>query len=114
MYPIKFNTILKKVLWGGAEICKFKHLSELQDGVGESWEISQVKGNVSVVDNGEYKGCSLTEMIQHFGADFLGKHVYERFGEKFPLLIKFIDARDNLSIQVHPNDELAAKRHNSF
>lgn len=114
MYPIKFNTILKKVLWGGAEICKFKHLSELQDGVGESWEISQVKGNVSVVDNGEYKGCSLTEMIQRFGADFLGKHVYDRFGEKFPLLIKFIDARDNLSIQVHPNDELAAKRHNSF
>ncbi|MCH5328669.1 MAG: class I mannose-6-phosphate isomerase [Coprobacter sp.] len=114
MYPIKFNTILKEILWGGSEICKFKQLPEQRDGIGESWEISQVKDNVSVVENGEYKGLTLTDMIQRFGADFLGKHVYERFGEKFPLLIKFIDARDNLSIQVHPDDRLAAERHNSF
>lgn len=114
MYPIKFNTILKEILWGGSEICRFKQLPEQRDGIGESWEISQVKDNVSVVENGEYKGLALTEMIQRFGAELLGQHVCDRFGEKFPLLIKFIDARDNLSIQVHPDDKLAAERHNSF
>ena len=114
MYPLKFEVILKSILWGGSEICKFKNLSTKLDGIGESWEISQVKDNVSVIANGEYKGKNLTELIQEKGAELLGQHVLDRFGDKFPLLIKFIDARDNLSIQVHPNDKLAKERHNSF
>lgn len=114
MYPLKFDTILKKILWGGSEICKFKNLDTKLDGIGESWEISQVKDNVSVIANGEYKGKSLTDLMQEKGAELLGQHVIDRFGDKFPLLIKFIDARDNLSIQVHPNDQLAKERHNSF
>ena len=114
MYPLKFEVILKSILWGGSEICKFKNLSTKLDGIGESWEISQVKDNVSVIANGEYKGKNLTELMQEKGAELLGQHVLDRFGDKFPLLIKFIDARDNLSIQVHPNDKLAKERHNSF
>ena len=104
MYPLKFEVILKSILWGGSEICKFKNLSTKLDGIGESWEISQVKDNVSVIANGEYKGKNLTELIQEKGAELLGQHVLDRLGDKFPLLIKFIDARDNLSIQVHPNE----------
>ena len=114
MYPLKFEVILKSILWGGSEICKFKNLSTKQDGIGESWEISQVKDNVSIIANGEYKGQSLTDLIHEKGAELLGQHVIDRFGDKFPLLIKFIDARDNLSIQVHPDDKLAKERHNSF
>jgi len=114
LYPLKFEPILKKIIWGGSEICRFKNLDEQESGVGESWEISQVPGSVSVVANGELKGKSLTDLIELAPEAFLGKSVYARFGKEFPLLIKFIDAEDNLSIQVHPNDELARKRHNSF
>lgn len=112
-YPIKFETILKKIIWGGNEICKFKNLNPVEDGVGESWELSEVPGSVSVVANGIYKGKSLTELIAEDPESLLGKTVYKQRGKAFPLLIKFIDARDNLSIQVHPNDELARKRHNA-
>ena len=113
MYPFKFEPILKKIIWGGNEICKFKNLPP-QEGIGESWEISQVKQDISVVQDGTLKGKNLTELIDEFGAQLLGKHVIEQFGNKFPLLIKFIDARDNLSIQVHPNDALAQERHQPF
>ncbi len=113
MYPFKFEPILKEIIWGGNEICKFKNLNP-QEGIGESWEISQVKQDISVVADGPLKGKNLTELIQEYGARLLGKHVIKQFGDKFPLLIKFIDARDNLSIQVHPNDELAKSRHQSF
>jgi mannose-6-phosphate isomerase len=113
LYPLKFKPLLKSVLWGGDEICAFKGLPA-QDGIGESWEISGVPGDVSVVANGELKGRSLDELIAGFGAELLGASVLERFGTTFPLLIKFIDAKQALSIQVHPDDELAGKRHNSF
>ncbi len=114
MKPLKFENILKTIIWGGDQICKFKGITPELDGIGESWEISQVEGNVSVVADGEYKGKTLTEVMQKEGAALMGKHVSEKYGETFPLLIKFIDARDNLSIQVHPDDELAAVRHNSL
>lgn len=114
LYPMKFDPILKTIIWGGSEICKFKEISPVQDKVGESWEISGVEGNVSVVSNGELKGCKLDDLLSKFRSELLGKKNYERFGNTFPLLIKFIDAKDNLSIQVHPDDELAKKRHNSF
>jgi mannose-6-phosphate isomerase len=114
LYPLKFEPILKPVIWGGEDICKFKNSRPLLDGIGESWEISGVSGNISVVSNGAFKGKSLDELIRAYGERLLGKPVLERFGTTFPLLIKFIDAKQALSIQVHPDDELAKKRHNSF
>lgn len=114
LYPFTFKPILKKVIWGGSDICPFKGITPVENGVGESWELSHVEGNYSIVDNGELAGKSLDELIRSYGKELLGEKVIERFGETFPLLIKFIDARDNLSIQVHPDDELAKKRHNTF
>ena len=114
MYPLKFEPILKPVIWGGDEICRFKNIRPLQDGIGESWEISGVKGNVSVVANGELKGTYLDELIEKYPNELVGAKNIKRFGKTFPLLIKFIDAKQALSIQVHPDNELAKKRHNSF
>lgn len=114
LYPLKFNTILKSVIWGGSDICKFKHIEPGQDGIGESWEVSDVKGSVSVVANGAFAGISLDQLLANEKEKLVGKQNYERFGNTFPLLIKFIDARDDLSIQVHPNDELSKKRHDKF
>lgn len=114
MYLLKFEDIFKSVIWGGDKIARFKNVQTSQEQIGESWEISAVNGSVSVVKEGTDKGMSLTDLIARDKENLLGKHVMERFGEKFPLLIKFIDARDNLSIQVHPNDEMAKIRHNSF
>ena len=114
LYPFIFQPILKKIIWGGSDICPFKGITPVQEGIGESWELSHVDGNFSVVAEGELAGKSLDELIQTYGKQLVGGQVMERFGTRFPLLIKFIDARDNLSIQVHPNDELAKARHNSF
>lgn len=114
LYPLKFETILKTIIWGGNEISKFKNINPIQEGIGESWEISDVKDNVSVVANGALKGKRLDEVIAESKGQMVGNKNYERFGNTFPLLIKFIDARDNLSIQVHPDDALAKERHNSF
>ncbi len=114
MYPLKFNDILRTMIWGGEEISRFKQLPEIHPGVGESWEISQVGDTVSVVSEGEYAGKTLTDLVKSHGEELMGKHVVARYGEQFPLLIKFIDAHDSLSIQVHPDDELAMARHNSF
>lgn len=114
MYPLKFKPILKQTIWGGERIIPFKGLNENLNNVGESWELSGVPGNESIVANGEFAGKSLREMINIFREELVGESVYKRFSTKFPLLIKFIDAREDLSIQVHPNDELAMKRHNSL
>lgn len=114
LYPLKFDPILKSIIWGGSEICKFKGIMPQQDGIGESWEVSGVEGNISVVEAGGLKGKNLQDLVAEYKGQLVGQHVFEKFGTTFPLLIKFIDARDNLSIQVHPNDELAKKRHNSF
>lgn len=114
MYPLKFEPILKQTLWGGDKIIPFKHLNENLSNVGESWEVSAVEGSESVVANGADKGLTLPEMVRKYKEDLVGEANYARFGSKFPLLIKFIDAKLDLSIQVHPGDELAKKRHNSF
>ncbi len=114
MYPLKFEPILKQTLWGGDKIIEFKHLNESLSNVGESWEVSAVENNESVVANGLDKGLTLSEMVRKYRGDLVGEANYARFGSKFPLLIKFIDAKLDLSIQVHPGDELAKKRHNSF
>ena len=114
MYPLKFEPILKQTLWGGDKIIPFKHLNESLSNVGESWEVSAVEGSESVVSNGPDKGLTLPEMVRKYRDELVGESNYARFGNKFPLLIKFIDAKLDLSIQVHPGDELAKKRHNSF
>lgn len=114
MYPLKFEPILKQTLWGGEKIVPFKKLSTDLHNVGESWEISGVTNDESVVANGEYKGYTLPKLVKTFREELVGEANYARFGETFPLLIKFIDAQQDLSIQVHPNDSLAKKRHNSM
>ncbi len=109
--PLHFSPYLKSVIWGGETIAPFKGIVTDQKSIGESWEISAVPGKVSVVDRGTFKGRSLTELIEVFGPALVGGKVYETYGKNFPLLIKIIDAKDNLSVQVHPDDELAEKRH---
>lgn len=112
--PLKFKPILKSAIWGGEKIAPFKGIETDQKQIGESWEISGVNGNESIVANGPDEGLTLTEMIKKYGADLVGKRNFEKFGTKFPLLIKIIDAAGDLSLQVHPDDELAMKRHNSL
>ena len=114
MYPLKFEPILKQTLWGGDKIISFKQLNDTRTEVGESWEISAVEGSESIVAEGPDKGMTLTEVLSKYREELLGEANYARFGVKFPLLVKFIDARQDLSIQVHPSDELAKKRHNSM
>lgn len=110
MQPIKFNPLLVQTLWGGEKIIPFKHLNSDLTQVGESWEISGVKGNETVVSEGEFKGKKLNELVDELKGKLVGEANYKRFGNDFPLLIKFIDARQELSIQVHPTDVLAQKR----
>ena len=107
MEIIKFRPILKQVLWGGNKIIPFKQLDAEMEQVGESWEVSGVKDNESIVANGQYEGMKLNDLVALLKGDLVGKENYERFGNEFPLLIKFIDASKQLSIQVHPNDEQA-------
>ena len=113
-YPIKFNPILKDKVWGGEKLSKVLNKKTSTKNVGESWEISGVEGNISEVSNGIYKGKTLNNLISEFKGDFLGKKVVNSYGEQFPLLIKFLDAKTNLSVQVHPDDDMAKKHHNSF
>ncbi len=114
LYPIRFKPILKEKIWGGQKLNKVLNKSSLAENVGESWEISDVEGDTSIITNGSLKGTSLKELQKDYKHQLIGEKNYEVFGDKFPLLIKFIDAKQDLSIQLHPNDELAAKRHNSF
>lgn len=115
LYPLKFKTIFKDKIWGGEKINTHlgKNFSPLPN-CGETWEISGVASDVSLVSNGALLGKGLVELIAVYKERLLGKSVYNQFGNSFPLLIKFIDANEDLSIQVHPNDVLAKKRHNSF
>ncbi|NNE02916.1 MAG: class I mannose-6-phosphate isomerase [Eudoraea sp.] len=114
LYPLKFQPILKERLWGGTKLGTILGKSIPNNITGESWELSGVQGDVSVVANEELAGTSLNQLIETYTDDLLGKGVVRRFGKDFPILIKFIDAKQDLSIQLHPNDELAKKRHNSF
>ena len=114
LYPLKFKPILKERLWGGTKLKEVLNKPIESDITGERWELSGVDGDISKVANGELTGTSLTDLMEEQGEALLGKSVVERFGKEFPILIKFIDAKQDLSIQLHPNDELAKKRHNSF
>jgi len=115
LYPLRFHPILKERIWGGDRL---KTVLEKDTGemthVGESWELSAVEDHVSVVANGFLEGNDLQEVIEVYMGDLVGESVYQKFGVEFPLLIKFIDAEDDLSIQVHPDDELSGKRHKAY
>lgn len=114
LYPLKFTPIYKDKIWGGNKIRSVlnKDFGNLPN-CGESWELSGIDGNVSVVSNGYLAGNSIEELIEVYMGDLVGDQLFDVFGTEFPLLIKFIDANDDLSIQVHPDDEMAAERHNS-
>ncbi|MDR2847614.1 MAG: class I mannose-6-phosphate isomerase [Bacteroidales bacterium] len=114
LYPLKFAPILKERIWGGRRLHSLLGKKNLSEHIGESWELSGVAGDISVVENGFLKGNNLQELTEVYMGDLMGDKVYERFGMEFPILVKFIDAQDDLSIQVHPNDELAAERHNAY
>jgi mannose-6-phosphate isomerase len=112
--PIKFEPILKEKIWGGEKLSAILQKQSTKTNIGESWEISSVDNDISIVSSGHYKGIILTTLIKKLKGDLVGKQVYQKFGNEFPLLIKYIDAKTPLSIQLHPNDELAKKRHQSF
>lgn len=111
-FPLHFRPYLKPVIWGGNRIASYKGVVSDLRNIGESWEISAVPGHVSVVDRGSLKGMSLNDLMEEYGRDLVGTRVFERFGKLFPLLIKFLDAAEDLSVQVHPDDEMAGRRHN--
>lgn len=115
LYPLKFSPIYKDKIWGGHKIRTVlnKDFGDLPN-CGESWELSGVEGNVSVVSNGYLAGNSLEELIEVYMGDLVGEQIFEKFGVEFPLLIKFIDANDDLSIQVHPDDKLSKERHKAY
>ncbi len=114
LYPLKFDPIYKQRLWGGDKLREVLGKDFKGSGIGESWELSGVAGDVSVVANGPYSGKPLTGLIREYPDHLLGTEVVTRFGADFPILIKFIDAQKDLSIQLHPGDTLARERHNSF
>ena len=113
LYPLKFKPILKDKIWGGPKLRDVLG-KNASDKAGESWEISGVEGDISVAENGFLAGNSLQDLAEIYMGDLLGDSIYERYGVEFPLLIKFIDAADFLSVQVHPDDALARERHNSY
>ena len=114
LYPLQFTPLYKYRIWGGEKLKTELNKQYTEENIGESWEISDVFGDETVVAEGALKGKTLRDLIKEFKGDFVGQTVYEKFGEDFPLLIKFIDAKTPLSIQVHPSNEVAKKRHNSF
>lgn len=110
MKPFVFNPIFKSLIWGGDKIAPFKGVETDQHSIGESWELSGVAGSESVVSEGEFAGWQLSQLTARLGEQLVGRKVFERYGTEFPILVKFIDAQSDLSIQVHPNDELALRR----
>jgi mannose-6-phosphate isomerase len=113
-YPLQFQPIFKDRIWGGTKLKTVLNKPITSSITGESWELSTVDGDESVIANGEFAGKSLTAFIDAFPNEVLGTKVFKIFGKQFPLLFKYLDAREDLSIQVHPNDQLASARHNSF
>ncbi len=114
LYPLKFKPILKDKIWGGTKLAEQFNKPSNSNQLGESWEISTVPGDVSEVVNGKLKSQNLQDLLELYKGDLIGDKNYKRFGNNFPLLIKFIDAKQDLSIQLHPDDDLAKERHNSF
>ena len=114
LYPLQFHPIFKERLWGGNKLQSLLHKPITSNQTGESWELSTIEGNVSTIANGAFAGQLITSVLAEFPNEILGTAVYQRFGNQFPLLFKYLDAKEDLSVQVHPNDALAKLRHNSF
>ena len=114
LYPLQFTPLYKYRIWGGEKLKTKLNKKYTEENIGESWEVSDVSGDETVVSEGPLKGKTLRDLVNQYKGDFVGNAVYEKFGEEFPLLIKFIDAKTPLSIQVHPSNEVAKERHNSF
>jgi mannose-6-phosphate isomerase len=114
LYPLKFKPIIKDKIWGGTRLKKLLNKNTRTDKAGESWEISGFPGSISKVKNGFLAGNSLEEIIEVYMGDLVGDGIFDKFGTLFPLLIKFIDANDDLSVQVHPDDKLAEEQFGSF
>lgn len=114
LYPLKFKPIIKQTIWGGEKLAYKSEEANVKSSIGESWEISGVQDNISVVSEGPLAENSLQELTEIYMGDLVGDRIYEKFGVEFPLLIKYIDACDNLSIQVHPDDATAKERHNAY
>ena len=113
-YPLLFKPIFKERIWGGTKLKEVLNKSYDGSQIGESWELSTVENDISVVANGAFEGMNLNQLIEKYPTEVLGIKSIQHFGNNFPLLFKFIDAKEDLSIQVHPNDVLAKERHNSF
>ena len=113
-YPLLFKPIFKERIWGGIKLKEVLNKSFDGSQIGESWELSTVENDISVVVNGAFEGLNLNQLIEKYPTEVLGIKSIQHFGNNFPLLFKFIDAKEDLSIQVHPNDALAKERHNSF
>ncbi len=116
LYPLKFKPILKERIWGGDRLKKVFRQNDVQTEVpiGECWSLSAVEGNFSVVENGYLAGNTIEELVEVYMGDLVGDNVYQRFGVEFPLLVKLIDTNEFLSVQVHPDDEMAKERHHAF
>lgn len=114
IYPLTFKPILKERIWGGNKLKSLFGKELESEQTGESWELSTVEGDISIISSGIYQNKAITDLISEFPKEILGDKVFHQFGKQFPLLFKFLDASEDLSIQVHPNDEIAQKRHNSF
>ena len=114
LYPLRFNPLYSYRIWGGDKLKTVLNKNYQEESIGESWEVSDIENNETKVAEGLLKGQTLKQLIKKFKGDFVGNNVYQSFGNNFPLLIKFIDAKTPLSIQVHPSNELAMQRHNSF
>lgn len=114
LYPLKFQPIYKEKIWAGSQLKSFLTNSNIPQNTGEVWQISAVQENLSVVSNGFLKGNNIEEILEIYMGDIVGDSIYEKFGVEFPILIKYIATGDKLSVQVHPNDELAKKKHNAF
>lgn len=114
LYPLKFKPVYKEKVWGGNKIAKIKNEPGIPEKCGESWEISGVQGDLSVVSEGVLKDNNIQELTEIFMGDLVGDKIFKKYGIEFPLLIKIIDATEDLSVQVHPGDEFAKKQHNAF
>jgi len=114
LYPLKFRPIYKEKIWGGTSLQSLFNKGAHIKNLGESWELSGVQDDISVVSDGFLKGNNLEELIEVYMGELVGEKIYDKFGTEFPLLVKYIDANDRLSIQVHPNDELARERHGAY
>jgi mannose-6-phosphate isomerase len=115
LYPLKFETLLKEKVWGGNSLAaRYNKGTDGSLHIGESWDLSAIADNQSVVSNGFLAGNNIEELIEVYMGDITGDSIFDKFGNEFPLLIKFIEAQEDLSVQVHPNNELARKRHNAY